>query len=361
MLVSPLPPPAGGISTWTSSILQSELSDTFNIVIVNSRLRGARRIFEPAKISFSEVYRSVSIIALLFFRLLIPRIAIVHLSSSLSRSGIIRDLICALMVKARAVPLVVHYHGNVSAIKRGGFCSWPYHVLRWLHALADINVVLSEESAAASERFVPQEKIRIVPNFLTNSELALREGSRSRPKTEENKITVIYVGGLAKQKGLLEIVAIASGLPEIDFKLIGHDTAESKDILRGCTENVSIIGSKSRQEVFGYLSEGDIFLFPSHGEGFPMAVLEAMAVGLPVVATDVGAIPEVVENNRGGFVGKVGDVEGLRAAVEELVVKKYLRIEFGKFNREKVEKYYREEIVIRMLLEIYKSLLDKPL
>jgi glycosyltransferase involved in cell wall biosynthesis len=97
-----------------------------------------------------------------------------------------------------------------------------------------------------------------------------------------------------------------------------------------------------------------VFLLPSHAEGMPNAVLEAMGAGLPVIATPVGAIPEMLGEGAGGRLVPVRDAAGLAQALLELQADPALRHSMGEWNRARVEACYRMDRVLVRLDHLYK-------
>jgi glycosyltransferase involved in cell wall biosynthesis len=98
-------------------------------------------------------------------------------------------------------------------------------------------------------------------------------------------------------------------------------------------------------------------LFPSHDEGFPNSVLEAMAIGLPVVACNVGAIPEMIEQDIGGYVVNVGEVDKMKEHLKNLSLNPELRKSMGLFNKKKSKENYSYKLVSNKLVDFYKILL----
>ena len=116
-------------------------------------------------------------------------------------------------------------------------------------------------------------------------------------------------------------------------------------------ENVFLLGKKDRDSILQSLDEADIFFFPSHGEGFSIALLEAMARALPCIATDVGANEEMLEN-KGGIIVPVKDIEAMTAAFE-LVNTPRQRESMSLWNVEKVRNNYTSSAVFKDIVESY--------
>jgi glycosyltransferase involved in cell wall biosynthesis len=110
-------------------------------------------------------------------------------------------------------------------------------------------------------------------------------------------------------------------------------------------------------EVIDLLKRIDIFVIPSYSEGFGVAAVEAMATGLPVVASNVGGLPEVIDDGKTGILVKPGDVEALKRALEYYILSKDARINHGQRAREKVEAFYdwqkNAEAMNRLYREIF--------
>src|SRR5579883_1957029 len=92
LLMSPLPRPQGGIATWTRILLKHGIPDGSQVVLVDTRMRGERNIFDKASFTFSELTRTVSIVSSLAYQLITKRPRVMHLSCSLSPVGLFRDV-----------------------------------------------------------------------------------------------------------------------------------------------------------------------------------------------------------------------------------------------------------------------------
>lgn len=144
------------------------------------------------------------------------------------------------------------------------------------------------------ERFHPRDKVA------ARRELRLATDRRS----------ILYVGNLKREKGVLDLVvafgAVSSELTQVDLEIVG--TGPATDELRakvdelGLTQRVHLHGSRGHESITDWLAACDVLCLPSHAEGVPNVVLEAQACGRPVVATNVGGIPEVLSASSGYLV-----------------------------------------------------------
>jgi glycosyltransferase involved in cell wall biosynthesis len=111
--------------------------------------------------------------------------------------------------------------------------------------------------------------------------------------------------------------------------------------------------------IVDYLCASDLLLLPSEQESFGLAALEAMAVQVPVIASRVGGVPEVVDDGETGFLSAVGDVDKMADDAVKLLTNPELRREMGKRARESAVSRYRTDIVIPRYIEFYNHVLEK--
>jgi glycosyltransferase involved in cell wall biosynthesis len=166
---------------------------------------------------------------------------------------------------------------------------------------------------------------------------------------------------MLEAKGVRELLAAARNLPGARFTLVGPEepsfTATIRDAVAALGERVRVLPAQPREEIFRLYREADVFVLPTWREGFPNVVVEAMAAGLPVVATPVGAIAEIVEDGRTGLLVPVKDAAALEAALGRLIDDAGLRRSLGAAGRARVEAVYAFDSVIAQLDAHYQQLL----
>jgi len=169
-------------------------------------------------------------------------------------------------------------------------------------------------------------------------------------------VTVGTVAHLSRKKGFDVLLAVAESLPHLRFAVVGEGP------LRSELEEWSRSRLNGRLDVMGWRADVakvmetfDIFALLSYQEGLPLVILEAMASGLPVVATRVSGTPEVVTDGRTGLLVNPGDVEGATAAVERLSSSTELRASLGRAGREHMLAHFTLDEMVRRLDEVIQA------
>ena len=357
LFISPLRRGMGGIRSWTQHIVEQGLPDGYQMHVVDTGISNEARA-RMASLWAGEWRRNMNILASLLWHLAFVRPHIVHLNSSLSGRGIWRDLVCALLVRLWGVPVVAHYRGNIPDFACGDGNRIRLWALRKLINLSNLNIAMNRGSLACLADLQRGERCDpvLLPNFIQDSAFRYPISWTVKPS---DRMKVIYAGFIRVAKGCREILAVARQLPEVEFILLGCVEADMELHLQSLPANVTLGGEETSDIVLQRMSASDLFLFPSSWpEGFPNAVLEAMAAGLPVVATRVGAIPEMIEDGKGGLLVSCPDTDKLVSALRTLIDGHEMRLEMGAFNRRKAQKEYSYCVVMPRLISLYRRLLE---
>ena len=184
--------------------------------------------------------------------------------------------------------------------------------------------------------------------------------------------TVLFVGVVCRRKGTLQLARAARLLLErglTDWRLVvvgGQGPTPEPEYAEIVTEFAaagltdSLVGPEHGPQVRDRLRDADIFVLPSFLEGQPIAIIEAMAAGVPVVATAVGAIPDLVRDGVEGRVVEPGNVEALAEALAELITDPTLRVRMGTAIRERAEAAHDLPELSRSLAGLYAAVLAPP-
>jgi glycosyltransferase involved in cell wall biosynthesis len=157
-----------------------------------------------------------------------------------------------------------------------------------------------------------------------------RLGAREDLGLDPHRRAVLYVGNLKRAKGVIDLVAafvrIAAERPEVDLEILGTGPAraEIEELRRGhgLERRIHLRGSRPHDEIATWIAGCDLLALPSHAEGVPNVVLEALAAGRPIVATRVGGIPEVVGDTAGRLV-PCRDIGALAAALDDVLLRSW--------------------------------------
>lgn len=177
---------------------------------------------------------------------------------------------------------------------------------------------------------------------------------------------ILFVGWLEEKKGVFELVEAVSGHPdlqEVQVDLLGHGHAREKleTAIReaGIEDRFLLHGWKDGDEKLAFFRDADLLVLPTYAEGFPNVVLEAMAAGLPVVVSRVGAVPDVVQDGETGFLIEPKDVEGLGNALAKLVTDPERRRAMGVANQERCHREFTLEVAEERFRELFHELLSE--
>lgn len=222
-------------------------------------------------------------------------------------------------------------------------------------------IALSEFAAAKLGEFrVPREKIRIKPNFVPDRAQDL---VASEIFEEPAQPFGLFVGRLSEEKGLATLIA-ADGQGRLPFSIkVAGDGPWRERVEHAAGRPGSrlvVLGRQSENEVFALMQQAAVLLVPSLWyEGFPMVMVEALSLGLPVIASRLGGLPEIVEDGVCGLLHAPGDPEALARAVQDFVaLPTEARIRMRQAARGRYLDHYGEQRNYETLMKIYAEALE---
>lgn len=249
--------------------------------------------------------------------------------------------------------------------------SWPKRIM-FIRELRRMNRVFVL-SSATRERLrrsgigaAALVDLPVGPNLAAFSTPGHRESTRMALGIPHAAIVALTCARLEPEKNLPFLVQLARLLranhPPIRFLVAGEGSrrARLEHLVKrhGLAGSVTLLGL--RRDVPALLAAADIFLLPSHSEELPLSILEAMAAGLPVVATPVGALPQIVPGDPGaGFLVPARDVEDWVRRVRDLAANSTLRLKLGEEGRRRVRERYDVLRNVAALTACYRELLEE--
>lgn len=177
---------------------------------------------------------------------------------------------------------------------------------------------------------------------------------------------VLFVGRVTEAKGIFDLLeawreVIARGVGA-ELWIVGPNHTDARFLQalesRGLTKSVKVLGPLPLGEVSDLMRGAQVLCLPSHGEGTPNCVMEAMACGLPVVATEVGGIPDIVEPDRTGLLVPKGDSPKLADALAALLADSDRRARMGEAAYAYAQEHFDARKTARRLVELYRELIS---
>lgn len=218
-------------------------------------------------------------------------------------------------------------------------------------------IAVSAEVARHAQHLTRDRRpVKVIPNGVDSEHFAFRP-----PENAPRVPTISFVGRLMYNKGAHYLIdampMVLTEIPEARVMIIGDGPMRARLQVQtdrlGVRKSVEFLGM--RHDINVLLRESTVFARPSLTEGMPLAVLEAMSTGLPVVATRVAGVPEIVQHGHNGLLVEPGDVGGLAKSLVWLLRDAEAAAEMGARGREMVEGYYSWERVADETLKFFEE------
>ena len=290
-------------------------------------------------------------------------IKIVHIHGS-HRASFYRKLVLFLLAKVKYKKKVI-YHVHSSSFDIFYKNSNP--IQKWLIkkmvSSVDLVVCLSPSWKKFFETNFNCNKIQIINNVVLPP--MNWNGIEERGT---GPIRLLFLGRIGQRKGVYDLVDVFERnkdkyLGKVKLFLGGDGEIELLQNLikqKGLGDLIEYVGWVTAEKKADLLSSSDVYILPSYNEGLPISILEAMSFGLPVIATNIGGIPEVVKDGYNGFVIEPGDHLAIEAAIQYFIFNNKAILAFGMNSLEMIAPYYPDN-VSDQLLDCYQSLLQNKL
>lgn len=284
---------------------------------------------------------------------------LVHLHVA-EKGSVFRKILLLLLTKAFGKPVIMHTHGCEFHTFHDGLPGWLRY---WVDAAlrqADCFIVLSEswKDYYLTHCGLDPDRVIVLPNPV--------EIPASIPDRAASSVThFVFLGRIGQRKGAFDLLQAfanlpADCLPQAQLTLAGDgELDKASDLVKqlNLEDHVELPGWIDLEQRNRLLWDADVFILPSYNEGLPMAMLEAMAWGLPVISTPVGGIPEVIVSGENGYLADPGDIEALSAAMQSLVEDDALRLAMGHSARKRIAPLDLT-LYCEQLTKIYRSVLE---
>ena len=317
-----LPPPMGGVATYYQSLLNSSLPQQVDFCFVETSSQ-RRTLSQSGLFTFSNLISAITDCGRFTKAVIKHRPQLTHIGTAFGLSYV-KHSVCVLIARLFGSRVLLHPHCGFSALYTNQPRWWQWFFRRIIRFTNGVVTLSSEWNQLIT--IVPGCAVYYLPNAIDLT--AYRTATLKRRVVEQNPplLKVLYLGYLGKAKGSFDLVEaakeiLAKNIP-VKIDLVGEELAKGeverlkKQIDQTGLGNVvslhpPVIGSKKIE----MLLEADIFIYPSYCEGMPIAVIEAMASGLPIISTRVGGLPDLVKDGINGILVEAGHPDQLVRAI----------------------------------------------
>lgn len=338
-------------------LLESPLSGEFEFGVVDASPRTgsveSESRFRPAR-----ALTAVQVLWRFLFQLLVRRPDLVHVNTPY-HWAMLRDGLIVWLGWVFRVPVVLHFHGGDFPSFSSGLPSPLDWLLRCTLRRTRLLVAITRQTELYLGQVANGDRVHYLPNFVA---IESRLAKRTVERDSSSRVKFLFVGWMIPAKGLNEVLEAASRIPEAEFVFVGPFLPGSEEEIRDRAtrigSHVVVKGPLPHEDVQRLYLEADALVLPSYREGFPIVVLEAMAAGLPILATRVGAIPDVVRDGVDGFLIEPRDSVILEETLKHFTEDPAIGRRLGENARQRVRENFALEVVIAQLRDLYLQLAE---
>jgi glycosyltransferase involved in cell wall biosynthesis len=357
-----LPPPMHGQSLINSIVAESALlKEDFSLQIVP--IRFCSIVSESGRFSFGKIGLSIKLFMTIGSQLFLHRPDLVYLTPAVTGWAFYRDLLTVGFVKLFRVNILLHLHNmGVRAASNN-----PFRTILYRMFFCRASVVCVSARLTYDVERVYKGKPYIVPNGIRPAGEYLPARSRSQ---KGDPTRFLYLSNITKGKGIFEFldalqILKQNGITNFQAHIVGQPNdvtaAELTALISGKSLDGSVMyrGALYNKDKNLELEWADIFVFPTKIDVFGMVLLEAMQYRLPVIASRMAAIPDVVLDGETGFLVRPGNVQDLVEKMKRLACDPELQRVMGQKGYEHFKANFTDGVFERNLKAVYENVLTK--
>lgn len=354
----------GGVTNFVISML-SHLKHT-NIIGLNFNSPDPKTIQIYPETSFTWLRRRISIfkdIILLNQKLKNHRIDLVHINPSFSKKSLLKNLPIVNVANKNKIPVIIFFHGWDTNFEKYFKNKLILRKFREIYGSAKIIFVLATEfKNKLVELGFDEKRITVETTMVDDSLVESFNFEKKIVKSQtKHHINILFLSRIEKNKGIYEAIDA--------FKRIKKNTSNARFIVAGdgrelCSvkkyvhklklRDVYFPGFLINQSKIDVLEQADLLLFPtSYGEGMPIAVLESLAFGLPIISRPVGGLKDFFQNGKMGYLIKGTDPNIFAEFIEKLIKNPQKRKQISKYNYEYAKQHFLASRVTSRIEKFY--------
>jgi glycosyltransferase involved in cell wall biosynthesis len=312
--------------------------------------------YGPGPRAVMPFYFGASLVSVLI-RALAGRIDLLHINMA-ERLSVLRKGIIVHLGHALGLPIVLHLHGAEFAEHVRALSPGRLRRLQAMMGKADRIVVLGDywRRFVVEELALPAERVAVLHNAVPSPEVPPERATKGGP------CRILFLGAVSQRKGVDVLLRAASQLARHDdwqLLLAGNEVEDFRGVVQaaGLADRVRFLGWVDTTRAHQLLAECDVLVLPSRNEGLPMAILEGMSFGLPIVATPVGSICDAITDDVTGRLVPVGDDRALADTLRALIKEPVLRGRLGDAAHQRYEERFCLQSFNAHLADIFQAAL----
>jgi glycosyltransferase involved in cell wall biosynthesis len=364
MIAGHLHPPVGGISAYFAALLNSSLPQQVELHFVQTT--SPKRPFNQAgKFTFSNLVTALTDCWQFSQAVFSVHPQIIHIATAFGWS-FIKHSLCVLIAKIAGCRVLLHPHCSFAAMYSNHSSIWKT-IFRFFIRLPDAVLILSSEWMRLREIY-PSCKVYLLPNAIDLKPYLPLARNRINQPNHSSPTQILFLGHIGKAKGSFVLAETAKILKEKgeDFliRMVGSELTRGEiDSLQKMIEEnnledvMQIHPPAFGEQKLEFFRQADLFAYPSFHEGIPIAVIEAMACGLPIVATCVGGLPDLIQEGINGFLVPPGQAGELADKIAFLIRDCQLRQKMQRESYRLAQDQFEIEQYVNQLVSIYRALL----
>lgn len=352
LLIGPEISAVSGVSTHLRQITASQLNQQFDIGHFQIGSEGRKQSV------LQKLHRLLFDPIRLLQEIRIRQVDLVHINSSLDRKAFWRDIVFLFVTKLAGVESIFQLHGGQAPVD---FCfgsKFLSNMMGKTLSLSSSFVVLTSKELENYSKLIPKNKLYQIPNCIDqNATTGLPAKCFS-----DTTLNLSYIGRLVATKGIYEIadalrILKDSGMRNFRLSVAGDgpDKISWLDYLADCglDDELNYCGSVSGEKKQAFWRDAEVLLLPSYSEGLPYSILESLAFGVPVIASNVGGIPDAIEHNIHGLIIEPHSSRSLAEAIKEIAVDSNRLERMSTACRSKAEECYSIDNLVESFKPLY--------
>ncbi|MEG0012349.1 MAG: glycosyltransferase [Muribaculaceae bacterium] len=359
LLLAPSPELAGGIARWTMHILSYYSSHKGDCEL--EFLNTSQSKYSLNRTGFNRLSSGIrnylNVIKDFKSRIKIKQYDVIHITTSASLS-LLKDLILINIAHKNDIQAIIHFRfGRIPDLSKNN--NWEWILLKKVVANCDNAITIDMKSYETLVKYGFKNIINI-PNPLSQD--IIQAIDLNKNITRQPRL-LVFVGQMLRTKGIYELVEVCSTISDIQLHMYGTLPSGVKENIQSLVGYESdkwlhICGEIPYEIIVKKMLEANIFVLPTYTEGFPNVILESMACGCPIIASSVGAIPEMLNigNNEPCGIGiDPKNKVQLKTAIEYLLNNPIIATELGDRAKRRVVEEYKIDSVWKKMISVWNN------